>query len=122
MRFRSFTFTWKQVLSTLVGIIVFCSALWMTTGFVRAYWVLKTVHVFPTNVSSVGWDGAEKSLRQDLSPKAQFDSFGPDNSAYLVLAATTTSTLEPVTSATSTPVIQSEAPVFPPMMSNPEAQ
>jgi Domain of unknown function (DUF2341) len=112
--------TWKQMFSVFFAALILMSALWMTTGFVRAYWVLKTVHVFPKSALSVGWEGGANALRQDLSPKASFGSFASDNSAYIILSANAEAPpkqSEPVV----VPPVEEVGPIFPPMMANPEA-
>lgn len=117
MPFYSPNLKWKTVLSVGFGVLIFLIAVWMMTGWVRAYWVLKTVHIFPRSVQAIGWDAQDKALRQDLSPKAKLESFGPDNSAFIHLAGTTTPVIE-----TQTPINDnaSTTPVLPPMVLNPE--
>ena len=119
MPFRRKNISLRRAFSLTFGLFIALTLLWMTSGLVRAYWIEKTVHVFPKNVTAVGWERKEGALRQDLSPKAPFESFGLDNSAFIKLEATSSlpQQITPVAPvATSTP----ETPVFPPMMLNPE--
>lgn len=47
----------------------------------------KTAHIFPTQVSAVGWDNPEHVLHQDLSAQAPHAMFSIENSASISLAA-----------------------------------
>ncbi len=88
------------------------------SGLVRAYWIERTVHIFPTDVASVGWLGAENALREDMAPRALFDDFTTDTAASLVLEAEE-GVQDEVLPETPEPVVD-EAPVFPPLTPNPE--
>jgi hypothetical protein len=105
-----------------VALFVVCAliVIWITTGFVRAYWSEKTVHIFPTDVTAQGWINPENALRQDLAPRAVVEDFGPDTSAYLFLEAEDVPLQIPDEAPAVPPQEDVVVPTFPPLMVNPE--
>jgi hypothetical protein len=47
---------------------------------------VRTIHVFPTGVSSEGWTKEHLALEQVLGPQAIFTDFTRDNSAFVIMA------------------------------------
>ena len=66
-----------------VAAVVFAYALSQTGSMVLAARSGKIAHVFPQTTKSIGWNGAERALSQDLSAKAMIDSFSAENAAYI---------------------------------------
>lgn len=80
---------WSQTLLLVVGIPAVLYVLWTTSNFVIAYQEIKHAHIFPKAVQGTGWEEPRNSLTQDLPAQAQFGSFTKNNSAYIELAAST---------------------------------
>ncbi len=68
-----------------IALLLIGYGLWATSGFVWAFRTQKTVHIFPTTVSSLGWQNSEASLTQEVVFDGPFDSFGPQNAAYILI-------------------------------------
>jgi len=47
----------------------------------------KTIYIFPTAVTSSGWENRQNTMEQDLSPRAVFSDFNVSNSASVVVEA-----------------------------------
>ena len=78
---------WKQITVLLLGVAGVAYVVWTTSGFVLAFRQIKRAHIFPTDVSAVGWSGGENALTQELSVQSPYASFSQVNSAYLYVAS-----------------------------------
>ena len=70
----------------------------------------RTIHIFPAEVESVGWEGEEQALEQALSGGALITDFNTKNSAFIILDGNEDETNK----ATTTDETESEEEVISP--------
>jgi|GEM_PF-1049851 len=77
----------KTTLLLFFGVPIVLYFFWTSGHLVLAYQDQKRAHVFPTEVTAVGWDNTQSALTRDLSSLAAPGSFSTGNSAYIELPA-----------------------------------
>lgn len=88
---------WKRLAATVFIVSFGGYILWTTSHLVIAYQATKHAHIFPNAVNAEGWNEPNGALSQDLPGLAPFGSFSKSNSAYIELAASTsTEDQEPI--------------------------
>ncbi len=121
---------WGGIILFTIGALAALYFFWTTSHLVMAFQEQKTAHVFSTEVSAVGWDQPDNALSQDLSYLAPAGAFTTQNSAYLQLAASTSTSIQgqgqnltpaPPSGAAASASSAPSAPNVPATTSTPEA-